>query len=314
MAGMTDGPRLGVALGGGAARGAAHVGALIALEESGHDVDVIAGTSYGAVIAALYALGGPAIELERVIRTQNIGELWTQAFDFGLHRGALINGRRLANWLDRKFFFGATFADTQVPLAVACTDLASGELVVLREGSIADAVRASCAVPTLFAPVKLAGRVLIDGGFVEAVPFAAANAMGPAVSIGVHAGVDVSDSPVIRTIRRFNRSAAGSALQRLGAAAGVGGPLSQAVRGLAISFASYERRLAEPDGAHLIATDPRVAWWDFHRSPDAIGAGRAAMLAALERLPVADEPGLAPRRRPPRSAGRPGARAPGEAK
>src|SRR5690606_32629211 len=134
-------PRVGVALGGGAARGMAHVGALKALDAAGVRVDGVAGTSYGAVIAALYALGGPAVELERIIRTQDVAELWRQSVDFGLHEGALIRGTRLADWLDRKFFFGATFADARVPLAIACTDLVSGRLVVLREGSVAQAVR-----------------------------------------------------------------------------------------------------------------------------------------------------------------------------
>lgn len=280
------GAGLGVALGGGAARGAAHVGALQALEDAGLTVGSVAGTSFGAIIAALYALGGPAAEIERIIRSQNVGELWSQAIDFGLHRGALINGRRLARWLDRKYFYGATFADARMPLAIACTDLATGELVVLREGSIAEAVRASCAIPAVFAPVVLGERVLIDGGFVQAVPFTALEALEPSFSLGVHAGVDVDDTALIRAIRSFNRGPGGRSLQRAAQAAGAAGPLGQALRGLAISFRSYEQRLDPPSGARLVVTEPRIAWWDFHRSPQAFRAGRAAMEAALGRLPV----------------------------
>ncbi len=273
-----------MALGGGAARGAAHVGALQALEEAGHRVECVAGTSYGAIIAALYAIGGPAAELERVIRQQDIGELWSQAIDFGLHRGALVNGQRLARWLDRKFFYGATFADTQVPLAIACTDLATGDLVVVREGSLAEAVRASCALPALFAPVKVDDRVLIDGGFVEAVPFRALASMAPRLSLGVHAGVDTDKTTFVRMIRRLNRSATGRALKRVASRTSAAGPVGQALRGLSISFESYEQRLMPPPGAHLIVTEPRIAWWDFHRSPQAFEAGRASMKALIERL------------------------------
>ncbi len=275
---------IGVAFGGGAARGAAHVGALHALDEAGLRVDCVAGTSYGAIIAALYAVGGPAAELERVIRQQDIGELWSQAIDFGLHRGALVNGKRLARWLDRKFFYGATFADTRLPLAIACTDLATGDLVVLREGSLAEAVRASCALPAVFAPVKLGGRVLIDGGFVEAVPFRALAALAPRVSIGIHAGVDTDKTAFVRAIRRINRSATGRALKRAAAATDASGPFGQALKGVSVSFESYENRLSAPPGAHLLVTEPRIAWWDFHRSPQAFDAGRVSMRALIERL------------------------------
>lgn len=282
---VRSGAGLGVALGGGAARGAAHVGALQALEDAGLTVTSVAGTSFGAIIAALYALGGPAAEIERIIRSQDVGELWSQAIDFGLHRGALINGRRLARWLDRKYFYGATFADAGMPLAIACTDLATGQLVVLREGSIAEAVRASCAIPAVFAPVVLGERVLIDGGFVQAVPFSALATLEPSFSLGIHAGVDVEETALIRAIRRFNRGRGGRFLQRATQTAGAAGPFGQSLRGLAISFRSYEQRLQPPAGAALVVTEPRIAWWDFHRSPQAFAAGRTAMEAALRRLP-----------------------------
>lgn len=268
---------VGVALGGGAARGLAHVGALKALDAAGVSVKGVAGTSYGAVIAALYALGGPAAELERVIRAQDVAELWRQGFDFGLHEGALIRGTRLADWLDRKYFFGATFADAGIPLAVACTDLISGKLVVLKEGSIAQAVRASCALPGIFAPVKLDGQVLIDGGMFETVPFKALASLPVGTSIGVHAGVDVSRSRLIMRIRRFNASRPGRALQRGTVGMVPHGPVGQVIKGLAVSLRSYSRSLRAPSGSFLVSVKPDVAWWDFHRSPQAFASGEAAM-------------------------------------
>ncbi len=275
---------VGVALGGGAARGVAHVGALKALDAAGVTVAGVAGTSYGAVIAALYALGSPALEIERTVRAQDVAELWRQAFDLGLHEGGLVRGHRLSRWLDRKFFMGATFADARVPLAIACTDLATGRLRVIGSGSIADAVRASCALPGVFAPARLDGEVLIDGGLVETVPFRALETLAVPLMIGVHAGVDVSRSRFVRAVRRLAASRRGRAYYRRTGELGVRGAVRQLARGLAISARSYSRPVRAPRGAYVVSVDPGVSWWDFHRSPQSIAAGEAAMNALLARL------------------------------
>lgn len=275
---------VGVALGGGAARGVAHVGALKAIEAAGLGVAGVAGTSYGAVIAALYALGAHGLELERIVRTQDLTELWLQGFDFGLHEGAMMSGKRLARWLDRKFFMGATFDDVRLPLAIACTDLGSGRLRVLGSGSIAEAVRASCALPGVFAPVRMGGEVLIDGGLVETVPFRALATLDVPVMIGVYAGMDVEGSRFVRAVRRFAASPAGRAHYRRTGRVPPDGPLRQVARGLAISARSYSRPVRVPRGAHLVTVDPGVAWWDFHRSPQSVAAGEEAMSALLGGL------------------------------
>ncbi len=286
---------VGVALGGGAARGIAHVGALKALDAAGVNVTGVAGTSYGAVIAALYALGSPALEIERIVRTQDVAELWRQSLDLGWHEGAIVRGRRLSDWLDRKFFMGATFQDLSVPLAVACTELATGRLRVVRSGRVADAVRASCALPGVFAPVRLGDAVLIDGGLVETVPFAALATLGPSLMIGVHAGVDVSRSRLALALRRFAASPRGRAYYRRSAGWVGGGALRHLARGLAISARSYSRPVRAPRGAHLVSVEPGVAWWDFHRSPQSIAAGEEAMSELVGRLRAA---GRLPSRRP----------------
>lgn len=266
-----------LALGGGTARGLVHVGVLKAIDARGVRLAAISGTSFGAVVAALYALSGNAYEVERIVRTQDMAEVWRQGLDFGLHRGALINGRRLRDWLDRKFFMGATLEDAAVPLVIATTDLATGQLVPIRTGSIAEAVRASCALPGLFAPVQVGGRWLIDGGFVEPVPFSTLPEGGGLLRLGVHAGVDVGRSRVVRAIRRFNASGGGSAFLRRGARVEPRGPIGQIYRGLTISLGSYSQGLHVPEGATLLRVDPHVAWWDFHKSPAAILAGERGM-------------------------------------
>lgn len=280
--GGAEKPKLGVALGGGTARGLAHIGALKVLEERGKSPDAISGTSYGAIMAALYALGLPAAELERLVRGQNIPELWATGLDFGLHRLSLIHGRRLERWLDRKFFFGATFADCMIPLAVACTDVADGSLVVVREGSLARAVVASSALPGIFAPVEMGDKVLIDGGFVEAVPYRSLEVFGAEEVVGVHAGVDPSRSPLVRGLTRLAASRFGSAWNRLSAGVAPTTSLRSFARGVSCAFSSYLCEQKVPEGALLVVADPPVNWWDFHRSPEAIAAGEEAMRRALD--------------------------------
>ena len=276
---------LGLALGGGTARGLAHIGALKVLESRGLGPDVIAGTSYGAVIAALYALGMPAVELEQLVRRQNILELWSTSLDFGLHRASFIHGRRLERWLDRKVFFGATFADCMMPLAVACTDVATGDLQVVREGPLARAVVASSALPAIFAPVLVDGRVLIDGGFVEAVPFRALQTLSPGRVIGVHAGVDPEKSAIVRFLRRIAASRFGLTWSRMSEGLQPSTSLRSLARGISCALASYSCDQTVPPGALLVTADPPLSWWDFHRSPEAIAAGERAMTQALEQWP-----------------------------
>lgn len=276
---------LGLALGGGTARGLAHIGALKVLESRGLGPDVIAGTSYGAVIAALYAIGMPAVELEQLVRRQNILELWSTSLDFGLHRCSFIHGRRLERWLDRKVFFGATFADCMMPLAVACTDVATGDLRVVREGPLARAVVASSALPAIFAPVVIDGRVLIDGGFVEAVPFRALQTLQPGRVIGVHAGVDPESSAIVRILRRIAASRFGLAWSNMSEGLQPSTSLRSLARGISCALASYSCAQTVPPGALLVTADPPLSWWDFHRSPEAIAAGERAMNRALEEWP-----------------------------
>lgn len=277
----TDGARFGVALGGGTARAYAHIGALEALERHGYRPAAVAGTSSGAVFGAMYALGTSSADLVRFARELDAAEVWRLGLDPGLGQAALIRGRRLEAWLDRTVFGGAGFADARLPLAVACTDLGTGELVVLREGSIARAVVASCALPGVFAPVLDGTRALVDGGFVESVPFAALATLGPWPALGVHAGIDVRRARLIALVRALHATAAGRA-----AAAWFGrrrgrNPWSRLGRGLTLAVASYERSIQAPTGGWLLTTRPPIAWLDFHRSADAICAGARAVDEAL---------------------------------
>src|SRR5947209_7001546 len=147
-------PRVGVALGGGFARGMAHVGVLKALEDEGIPIDYIAGTSVGAVIAAMYASGVSTkemSELAALVRFKDFAR-WT------VSRFGFCSNDRMGPFL-AKLLKCKTFEELRVPLAVVATDFVTGDPVVFQSGSLVDAIRASCAYPGMFLPVNVNGRL-----------------------------------------------------------------------------------------------------------------------------------------------------------
>src|SRR5690554_6028357 len=222
--------RLGVALGGGSARGYAHLGALASLERNGLEPDLIVGTSFGAVVGALYATGRPIHDLKAEAEAMRRRDVFPHIADFGLHRAALFGGRRLEEYFDR-LMEGRSFSDLKRRLVVVTTDIDSGEQVLLEEGSLAVALRASASIPGIFAPVHVNGRRLIDGGIGSPVPLATLADLDVQVAIGIGAGMEARDSRAIRfarnvlstpTGRRFHAAAVTTppkgALGRLGRA------------------------------------------------------------------------------------------------
>ncbi|MBZ5510803.1 MAG: patatin-like phospholipase family protein [Acidobacteriia bacterium] len=166
-------PTVGLALGGGFARGLAHIGILKVLEEEGIPVNFIAGTSVGSVIGAAYCSGISARELEEIaaqVRFKDFAR-WT------LSRYGFASNDRMARFLN-KMLRCRTFEELKIPLAVAATDFTSGEGVVFRSGNLVDAVRASCAYPGMFLPVNINGRLLVDGMLAHAVPTVPLREMG----------------------------------------------------------------------------------------------------------------------------------------
>ena len=268
----------------------AHVGALKVLEERGIAPVAFSGTSYGAAIASLAALGMPAWEIERVIRSQSVIELWALALDFGLHKAAIVHGERLERYLDRTLFYGARVEDAERPLAIAATDLRTGRPVVIREGSVARAVRASCALPGVFASVPHGGEHLVDGGFVEPVPFGALATLDVERRLGIHTGLDLRGSTALTRLRSLDGSAYGRWLHRSAARMRGDGPWGRLVIGLSLSLRAYRHDAAPPPGAELLTVAPPIAWWDFHRSPLAIETGERAMRAWLDERPSFPDP------------------------
>jgi NTE family protein len=174
-------PRIGLALGSGSARGWAHIGAIRALEERGVKPDLVCGSSIGALVGGAYAAG----ELDR-LEAWVTGLAWTtvvRLMDL-TWRGGLISGNRLFG-LFRTMFEKHDIADLPIAFGCVATELASGRELWLRHGDLLDAVRASCAMPGLFAPVVRDGTVLVDGGLVNPVPVSMCRAFGADIVIAV---------------------------------------------------------------------------------------------------------------------------------
>ena len=174
---------VGLVLGSGSSRGWAHVGAIEALEEAGIPIHVIAGCSVGSYVGAIYASGGLASLKQFILQMD--GKKMFSYFDVILPRSGLLDGTKKL----REFLSGhtdaETFDDLSVPLKMVATDLASGDKVVLDSGDLFAALRATMSMPGLFAPTRLKGRWLVDGGLVDPVPVGVARAMGADVVIAV---------------------------------------------------------------------------------------------------------------------------------
>ena len=184
--------RIGLALGGGAARGFAHVGVIQALEEAGLQPHYVAGTSAGSLVAALYASGKNSQELRRVADTMEEAEITDWMLPI-LNRGAL-RGEALARYVNTQVG-GKTIEQMKIPLAIVATDLRNGEPVAFRRGNTGSAVRASSAVPAVFQPVRIGEREYVDGGLVAPVPVRQVREMGANFVIAVDISSDPEGNP-----------------------------------------------------------------------------------------------------------------------
>ena len=181
-------PKLGLALGGGAARGFAHIGVIQVLEENGIKPDMVVGTSAGSVVAAFYASGKTGAQLQWLADSMDESQLtdWTVPF---MSRG-MLRGEALGRYINTQLN-GAKIEDLKIPLGIVATDLQNGDGILFRRGDIATAVRASSAVPSVFEPVRIGNKDYVDGGLVSPVPVRYARQMGADIVIAV----DISSRP-----------------------------------------------------------------------------------------------------------------------
>lgn len=179
--------KIGLALGGGIARGLAHIGVLQALTELGVEINILAGTSSGSIIGALFAAGYPPSAIEEIAHTTT----WRDLGHLVVPRRSLLGADRMEQSLEA-LLRGKTFADLEIPFAAVCTDLLRAEKVALTSGPVSLAVRASCSIPGIFPPVEWEDRLLIDGGTVENVPVQTVRQMGADLVIGVDLYSDIA--------------------------------------------------------------------------------------------------------------------------
>jgi NTE family protein len=249
-------PRLGLALGGGAAKGFAHVGVIAVLEEAGLRPDYVVGTSAGSLVAALYASGKTSAELQKA--ALSIEEAAITDWMLPLVGRGMFRGDALGRYVNEAVA-GRVIEDMRIPLGVVATDLGNGQAVLFQRGDTGTAVRASSAVPAVFVPVRINGRDYVDGGLVAPVPVRFARQMGAELVIAV----DISTQP--------EGNSANDTLQIL--------LQTFAIMGKSIN----QHELREAD----IVVRPSLLGLksaDFSARQRAIDAGRAAMLAALPAL------------------------------
>jgi NTE family protein len=251
-------PRIGVALGGGFARGIAHLGVLRVLQEEGIPIDYLSGTSAGSMLAIAFASGHSIPEIERQAKA-------TRFRDFGswkLSWMGLATNQKLEHY-PRKYLGVSTFEELKIPLAIAASDLGNGEPVYFTRGPLGPALRASCAYPGMFVPVELEGRMLVDGFLAAPVPVNALRAMGADIVIAIFLEAASNRTP------------------------------SSIVDVISLSFAILQRHAdLEWRRTADIIIEPVVKdflWDDFEKTPELMAAGETAARAALPNIRLALE-------------------------
>jgi NTE family protein len=289
-------PKIGVALGSGAARGWAEIGVLEGLAALGIVPEVVSGTSIGALVGAAFVTGKLAA---LKIRMENFGRRDVAAmFDLHLTTGGLIEGKRVESFLNSLGIDGSIEAHGPRYAAVA-TDLSSGREIWLQQGPIVHAVRASIGMPGLFSPTRQDDRWLIDGGLVNPVPVSLARALGADIVIAVDlnselvgrrfsgSGIEVTASPTAPAVSaqapQWLMDAVGPILQRV-LQAGLDYPSYFEVLANSLNIMqdriTRTRLAGDPPDVLLCPRLGEFSWLDFHRAHEAIAEGLACVQAA----------------------------------
>jgi NTE family protein len=187
----TKKPVIGLALGGGAARGFAHIGVIKALESQGIFPNLVVGTSAGSVIAALYASGYRGTELQKIALSLDEAAITDWALPFSGRFGGMIKGDALQAMVNR-LVKNQTIENMPMPLGIVGTDLQTGNGILFQRGDTGQAVRASCSIPGVFQPTIIQGREYVDGGLVSPVPVRYAKQMGADIVIAVNISTEPS--------------------------------------------------------------------------------------------------------------------------
>lgn len=204
-------PRTGLVLSGGGSRGLAHIGVLRVLEQEKIPITLLVGSSMGGIIAAAYAAGKTPDEMDKIAQEMAKLRNLVTLLDVGLPQQGLFSGGRVKDFLAQLFAKDLTFDDLRIPLALMAVDLLNGEEVVMREGAVLEAVRATMAFPGVFDPLVKDGRRLADGGILNDFPVDVARRMGAEAVIGVDVGIDhydlsLADNPKTNMFTRITHT------------------------------------------------------------------------------------------------------------
>ncbi|MFM2427543.1 MAG: hypothetical protein RL707_1370 [Pseudomonadota bacterium] len=252
-------PKFGLALGGGAARGFAHVGVIQVLEEAGIRPDLVVGTSAGSVVAAFYASGKTGAQLQKV--SENMEEATITDWTVPLLGRGMMRGDALGRYVNAQTG-NRRIEDFKMPLGIVATDLRTGDGVLFQRGDVGTAVRASSSVPSVFEPVRIGNREFVDGGLVSPVPVRYARQMGAEYVLAI----DISSPP--------ENGKTGDMFQIL----------MQTFTIMGKSINNFELRDADLVVRPALAD---VGSADFKARRRSMEAGRAAMLQALPKLKAA---------------------------
>ncbi|MFI5316127.1 MAG: patatin-like phospholipase family protein [Myxococcota bacterium] len=295
--------RLGLALGAGGARGIAHAGVLLGLEEAGIAVDAIAGTSIGALVGALWATGQLEV-FERDLRATELSDL-VRYLDPVWPRSGLFSGERATEYL-RSLVGDWRIEDLPISYAAVAVDLVSGEEVWIRSGKLLDAIRASISLPGILVPVRQGARILVDGAIRNPVPLSPLEELGAEVRVAVNLHSQPVREFEPRAARRRMVSRIGdvfesglAALRGRPPAAGDREPEPEPPAGpniveiITASMSVLEHEIARHRLAHepvdvVLTPDVRgIRSFEFHKAARAISAGRKELEAKLPEVRAA---------------------------
>jgi NTE family protein len=287
-------PRIGIALGSGGARGYAHIGVLKALHEANIPIDVIAGTSMGAVVGAAYAIGYRIEELEDMALQMR----WKWLFnliDPAIPRQGIIAGNKVEKYF-KILTKGKVFEQLEKHLIVVATDITSGEEVRINSGPVARALRASIAIPGVFSPIKSGQSLLVDGSVTTPVPIMAAIEAGAEIVVAVDVSSNVDQTAtLVQTWKRLKRMPSKKIFQIIDTQK-IGRFIKNSqfeivnVIGNTLELCNQPKEVSKPTSIankHYLLLKPDVGdvrWYEFHRVRECIHAGEVVGKQVAEQI------------------------------
>ena len=262
--------KVGLALGSGVARGLSHIGVLKVLQREGIPIDMVAGTSIGALVGALCAQGKDCTLIKNMAMSMDRKRI-VSLVDLAIPKTGLIGGKKLKNWLGSVIGGDIKFSDLSIPLACVATDINTGEEIVIKQGSVLEGVRASISLPGIFTVVKWNGRYLVDGSLVNPVPVSVLREMGADFIIAVNVIPDMNER-----IHQLNKEG-GQNLRETN----IFGVLLQSLYVGIYSLVNSSLESAD------IVIHPQVVdirYSDFHRAEECVLQGELAAQAAIPEI------------------------------